>query len=357
MNPPARAVPITVVDKRTPRPPVAAAARAVEGIPPVARPPVGEIADFMWLDGSGEIAKPLEESPIQDGIALLHQNEPLPHGASWAITIHDANGVLVFRSGPLPALPGPPSPVNASYVVLMLTDGASFGLAPNEGAEALVLEQLHGLPKALRIDSVSMHADSAGREVVVVRGTVKRFLFSQSFAYTRALTLRPSKRPGHPAEVIVAEPSRAGVGRRQRYPCFFGGARRGHRRGRRACDERHRPSGRRRQSVPQQSKLPGDIGHRHRHHGTPGARQRRPIDQLSGRLWRHHHRRPGRDRDGRLAARRRAAMISSAAATPVMSAPCAVEKSCAEHASPAKNRRSSTGAARIARQSARPGSA
>jgi hypothetical protein len=99
MNPPARAVPITVVDKRTPRPPVAAAARTVEGVPPVARPPVGEIADFMWLDGSGEIAKPLEESPIQDGIALLHQNEPLPHGAAWAIAIHDANGVLVFRSG------------------------------------------------------------------------------------------------------------------------------------------------------------------------------------------------------------------------------------------------------------------
>jgi hypothetical protein len=83
MNPPARAVLITVVDKRTPRPPVAAAARTVEGVPPVARPPVGEIADFMWLDGSGEIAKPLEESPIQDGIALLHQNEPLPHGAAW----------------------------------------------------------------------------------------------------------------------------------------------------------------------------------------------------------------------------------------------------------------------------------
>lgn len=185
MNPPARAVPITVVDKRTPRPPVAAAARTVEGVPPVARPPVGEIADFMWLDGSGEIAKPLEESPIQDGIALLHQNEPLPHGAAWAIAIHDANGVLVFRSGPLPALPGPPSPINASYVALMLTDGASFGLAPNEGAEALVLEQLHGLPKALRIDSVSLHADSAGREVVVVRGTVKRFLFSQSFAFSR----------------------------------------------------------------------------------------------------------------------------------------------------------------------------
>lgn len=89
----------------------------------------------------------------------------------------------------------------------MLTDGASFGLAPNEGAEALVLEQLHGLPKALRIDSVSLHADSAGREVVVVRGTMKRFLFSQSIAYTLALTLRPSKRPGHPEEVIVAEPA------------------------------------------------------------------------------------------------------------------------------------------------------
>jgi hypothetical protein len=207
MNPPARAVPITVVDKRTPSPPVAEAARTVVSIPPVATPQVAEIADFMWLDGSGEIAKPLEESRIQDGIALLHQTEPLPRGASWAITIHDGNGVLVFRSGPLPALPGPPSPVNASHVAVMLTDGASFGLAPNEGAEDLVLERLRHLPNALRVDGVSLHADNAGREVVVVRGAVKQFLFWQSFTYTRALTLRPSTRPGHPAEVIIAEPA------------------------------------------------------------------------------------------------------------------------------------------------------
>jgi hypothetical protein len=59
----------------------------------------------------------------------------------------------------------------------------------------------------LRIDSVTLHADGAGREVVVVHGAVRRFLFSQSFVYTRALTLRPSTRPGHPAEVIIAEPT------------------------------------------------------------------------------------------------------------------------------------------------------
>jgi hypothetical protein len=204
MNPPARAVPITVVDKRTPRPPVAEAERLVAGVPPVI-PQVGEIADFMWLDGSGEIAKPIASAPIQDGIALLPATEPLPHGAFWAITIHDANGVLEFRSGPLPDLPGPPSPQNPSHVAVMLTDGASFGLAPNEGAEALVIEQLRHLPQALRIDDVTLHADGAGREVVVVHGAVRRFLFAQSFVYTRALTLRPSTRPGHPAEVIIAE--------------------------------------------------------------------------------------------------------------------------------------------------------
>jgi hypothetical protein len=132
MSPPAPAVPITVVDKRTPRPPVAEAERLVVGVHAVT-PPLGEIADFMWLDGSGEIAKPLASAPIQDGIALLPPTEPLPHGAFWAITIHDANGVLEFRSGPLPDLPGPPSPLNASHVAVMLTDGASFGLAPNEG--------------------------------------------------------------------------------------------------------------------------------------------------------------------------------------------------------------------------------
>jgi len=206
MSPPTRAVPITVLDRRTPRPPVAEAERLIVGVPPIT-PQVGEIADFMWLDGSGEIAKPLASAPIQDGIALLPQTEPLPHGASWAITIHDANGVLAFRSGPLPDLPGPPSPINASHVAVMLTDGASFVLAPNEGAEALVIEQLRHLPNALRIDNATLHADGAGREVVVVHGTARRFLISQSFVYTRALSLRPSRRPGHPAEVIVAEPA------------------------------------------------------------------------------------------------------------------------------------------------------
>src|SRR5262249_22151855 len=47
----------------------------------------------------------------------------------------------------------------------------------------------------------------------------------------------------------------------------------------------------------------------------------------------------------------------SAASTPVRYAPCAVEKSWREHASPAKNSRSSTGAARTVRASAWPTSA
>ena len=49
--------------------------------------------------------------------------------------------------------------------------------------------------------------------------------------------------------------------------------------------------------------------------------------------------------------------LPKVAATPVNQAPCAVEKSDVEQASPAKNSRPSTGAASAARHSAMPGSA
>src|SRR5262245_50053924 len=53
--------------------------------------------------------------------------------------------------------------------------------------------------------------------------------------------------------------------------------------------------------------------------------------------------------------RARTDRAKSAAATPVIQPPCAVEKSYGEHASPAKNSRSSTGAANVLRQSAMTG--
>jgi hypothetical protein len=52
-----------------------------------------------------------------------------------------------------------------------------------------------------------------------------------------------------------------------------------------------------------------------------------------------------------------AAMAASAAAMPLRQAPWAVEKSCREHASPAKNSLAATGAARTLRASACPGRA
>ena len=51
------------------------------------------------------------------------------------------------------------------------------------------------------------------------------------------------------------------------------------------------------------------------------------------------------------------ALAASAAAMPLRQAPWAVEKSCTEHASPAKNSFVATGAARTLRASACPGSA
>ena len=71
-------------------------------------PPEEEVATFFWVDDQGEIATTIESVPIRNGVAV-YNGDPLPHGAHWAITVHDVGGLPIFRSGPLAQLPGPAS--------------------------------------------------------------------------------------------------------------------------------------------------------------------------------------------------------------------------------------------------------
>jgi hypothetical protein len=92
-------------------------------------PPEEEVATFFWVDDRGEIAKTIESVPIRNGVAV-YNGEPLPHGAHWAITVHDVGGLPIFRSGPLAQLPGPASDftLGSQIRVFRVSSGAFFGI-------------------------------------------------------------------------------------------------------------------------------------------------------------------------------------------------------------------------------------
>jgi hypothetical protein len=171
----------------------------------------GTIAVFYWLDQTGEIAKVVEHAPIENGVAQYNAGPP-PSGAFFGISVHEAAGSPIFRSGRLTKLPGPPSSVvgTSTINVFRSTRGAGTGLNSEDAAPQLVRQRLAQLSPPLRIDDVELGADNAGHEVVIVKGRVRRFLISWPFVYTLALALRPATHPGHPEDVIIVEPAGPG---------------------------------------------------------------------------------------------------------------------------------------------------
>jgi hypothetical protein len=177
-------------------------------------PPEEEVATFFWVDDRGEIAKTIESVPIRNGVAV-YNGEPLPHGAHWAITIHDVGGLPIFRSGPLAQLPGPASDftLGSQIRVFRLSSGAFFGIDSPDGAPELVRQRLNSLPEPFRVDGVKFSADDAGHEIVEVAGQLSILeFFSETFTHSLSLSLRPATGPGHPEEIIIVEPVGPGSG-------------------------------------------------------------------------------------------------------------------------------------------------
>jgi hypothetical protein len=171
-------------------------------------PPEEEVATFFWVDDRGEIAKTIESVPIRNGVAI-YNGEPLPHGAHWAITVHDVGGLPIFRSGPLEQLPGPVSDftLGSQIRVFRVSSGAFFGIDSPDGAPELVRQRLNSLPKPLRVDGVRFSADDAGHEIVEVARQLSILgLFSETFTHSLSLSLLPATGPGHPEEIIIVEP-------------------------------------------------------------------------------------------------------------------------------------------------------
>jgi hypothetical protein len=177
-------------------------------------PPEEEVATFFWVDDQGEIAKAIESVPIRNGVAV-YKADPLPHGAHWAITVHDVGGLPIFRSGPLAQLPGPASEITlvSKIRVFRMSSGAFFGIDSPDGAPELVRQRLNSLPEPLRVDGVKFSADDAGHEIVEVAGQLSILgLFSETFTHSLSLSLRPATGPGHPEEIIIVEPVEPGSG-------------------------------------------------------------------------------------------------------------------------------------------------
>jgi hypothetical protein len=177
-------------------------------------PPEEEVATFFWVDDQGEILTTIESVPIRNGVAV-YNGDPLPHGAHWAITVHDVGGLPIFRSGPLAQLPGPASEITlvSEIWVFRVSSGAFFGIDSPDGAPELVRQRLNSLPEPLRVDSVKFSADDAGHEIVEVAGQLSILeFFSETFTYSLSLSLRPATGPGLPEEIIIVEPVEPGSG-------------------------------------------------------------------------------------------------------------------------------------------------
>ena len=165
-----------------------------------------EFASFFWVDSSGNIKKGLSTVPIQNGVAV-YNGEPLVHGGLWAVTVHDQTGPPIYRTGPIAALPGPPSVtvLTKSISVFRATTPVTFGLNSAEGDPGLVTQQLQqSLPSALHVFGVGLAVDSAGHEIVTVHGQLKLGLVAQLFTYTLALTISQTSPAGNPDQIVAA---------------------------------------------------------------------------------------------------------------------------------------------------------
>ena len=106
-------------------------------------PPEEEVATFFWVDDQGEIAKTIESVAIRNGVAV-YNGDQLPHGAHWAITVHDVSGLPIFRSGPLAQLPGPAQEfaLGSQIRIFRVSSGALFGIDSPDGVPELVAAEL-----------------------------------------------------------------------------------------------------------------------------------------------------------------------------------------------------------------------
>jgi hypothetical protein len=175
-------------------------------------PPVtlGELsAEISWVKPDGSLAKVAEVVAVQNGVATYH-GPPLPLGLQFAIRITSSAHGIVFRSGPLRRLPGPPSQVVATNGAIMLyvtSFGFSLSNFGSDGVPEVLVQNLQNLPPPLEYSGLQLGVDWQGHYSVTVNGHLRVAFLRMSFSYTRLFQLLPSVDPGRPTPVVLAQPS------------------------------------------------------------------------------------------------------------------------------------------------------
>ena len=165
-------------------------------------------AEISWVAPNGSLAKVVETAPIQNGVAVYNGPPPEP-GLQFAIRIFSDLRGLVFRSGPLHRLPGPPSPVSViNGAIFLYLSGFSFSLSQfnSEGQPEVLVQHLQNLPSPLRFAGVRLGADDFGHYSVTLIGRVQVAFVSLPFTYTRLFQLVPSTEAGRPLPIVIAQP-------------------------------------------------------------------------------------------------------------------------------------------------------
>jgi hypothetical protein len=192
--------------------PIPVSASAAGPVPP---PVDNLIADIFWVTAAGEVVQELTSVPVQDGIAL-YDGPSLEPPLAWAVRIRRGGTAgALFRSGPLPQLPGPPSPELSGGIAFLVTPvGFSLTQHGSDGVPQVVERELRDLPAPLEFSGVELTGDQAGRYVVTLHGRL-RFgrrrgppFLAPSFSYRRAFGLVGSLDPGRPVPPVLAQPTR-----------------------------------------------------------------------------------------------------------------------------------------------------
>jgi hypothetical protein len=164
-------------------------------------------AEISWVGPNGSLAKVVETAPIQNGVAVYNGPQPEP-GLQFAIRVFSSLRGLVFRSGPLLKLPGPPSPVsiiNGAIFVYLSGFGFSLSQFNSEGQPEVLVQHLQNLPAPLRLAGVKLGADDFGHYSVGLRGSVQLPFMRLPFTYTRLFELVPSTEAGRPLPIVLAQ--------------------------------------------------------------------------------------------------------------------------------------------------------
>jgi hypothetical protein len=173
---------------------------------------VGDLlAELFWVTASGQLAKELGGIPVVNGNAV-YDGPPLEPGLYWAIRIRRvATGEIVFRSGPLRRLPGPPSHVLTGQISLLVSR-VGFGLTAHgsDGLVEIAEQELQNLPPPLEFRGLQLNGEAPDRYVVTLRARIRFGPIKVNFTRRRAFRLVGSTDPGRPSPPVLASPVGSG---------------------------------------------------------------------------------------------------------------------------------------------------